>query len=264
MRTLATLVLVGFTTVGCAKNSANEDSAAAAIDSSSSVESEGNVMMAVSDGADGMALQAPALPTPEQVAQRIAANVPLRWSPSGCATSTVNGADVTITFNDCTGPRGLLHVTGELDLVASVGSNVVVTGTATNFEVNRATLDIDSTATYSSSGTTHSIAVATTGTGVGALGNAIDHQGNYTVTWDTASTCGSIAGMWSTEISTTTRSATRSNDVNLMRCAGGCPTGTLVHTGLGGVTLTVTFDGTATASWTTSGGKSGTFGLQCQ
>ncbi len=259
MRKLASLVFIGSTLVGCAHNSTNTDSASAAIDNSQAVESEGNVMMAVTDGADGAAFQGPALPTPEQVAQHIAATVPLRWLPAGCATSTVSGADVTIVFNDCTGPRGLLHVTGTLDLSVTVGNAIVVAGTATNFEVNKATLDIDTTATYTTSGTTHSIAVQTTGTGTGALGNPIDHQGDYTVTWDTATTCAMLDGSWSTEIGT----ATRSNEVNVTRCAAGCPTGMLVHTGLGGVTLTVTFDGTPTASWTTSTGKSGTFLLAC-
>lgn len=265
MRTLASLVLIGSTAlVGCARNSANTDSAAAALDSQESVESEGNVMMAVADGADGMALTAPALPTADQVASRIAANVALRWNPSGCATATASGANVTIQFNDCTGPRGLLHVTGELDLTVTVNTSIVIAGTATGLQVNHAVLDVDTSAVYSSNGTTHSIAVTTTGTGTGPLGNTIDHNGDYTVTWDTASTCGSVAGSWSTEISSTTASATRSNQVNVMRCAGGCPTGTLVHTGFGGVTLTVTFDGSATAAWTTSNGKSGTIALQCQ
>ncbi len=265
MRTLASLVFIGSTLlVGCAKNSTNVDSASAAIDSQESVESEGNVMMAMTDGADGMALVAPALPTPDQVAARIAANVALRWNPAGCATATASGANVTVTFNDCTGPRGLLHVTGTLDLAVTVDTAIHVHGTATGLEVNRAVLDIDSNATYSTTATTHSISVQTTGTGTGPFGNTIDHTGDYTVTWDPASSCGSLQGMWSTEISSTTASATRSNDVNIMRCAGGCPTGSLVHTGFGGVTLTVTFDGSATASWTTSTGKSGTFALQCQ
>ncbi|MGE5181969.1 MAG: hypothetical protein ACM31C_07895, partial [Acidobacteriota bacterium] len=231
---------------------------------SDAVESEGNVMMAVTDGADAAGLVGPL--TADQVAARIAANVALRWQPSGCATVTSSGANVTIKFDDCTGPRGLLHVTGELDLVVSISAAgaIDVAGTASGLQVNRAVLDVDTHAEYTVSGTMHQLAVQTTGTGTGPFGNTIDHSGNYTVAWDPASTCGSIDGMWSTEISNTTASATRSNELNVMRCAGGCPTGTLVHTGFAGVTLTVTFDGSATASWTTSTGKSGTFALQCQ
>jgi hypothetical protein len=260
MRKLASLVFVGSLAVtGCMRNNSPDlDSAEASIDSSNSVESEGNVMMSVTDGADMAGLAAL---TSDAVALRIAANVALRWSPAGCATVTTSGSNITIKYNDCTGPRGLLHVTGELDLAVSISADLMihVHGTATNFQVNEATLDIDANATYAVSGTTHTLTVATTGSGTGAMGNQIDHTGNYTVEWDTLSLCGSIDGTWQTTIG----GATRSNQVSVSRCAGGCPTGTLTHTGLRGVTLDVTFDGTATASWTTSTGRSGTFSLTC-
>ncbi len=262
MGKLASLVFLGsIVATGCARNQTDLDSAAAAIDSSNSVESEANVMAAVSDGADTASLTGP---TADQVAAYIAANVAVRWNPSGCATAVATGPDVAIHFNDCTGPRGLLHVTGELDLVVSVDTaGIHIHGTATGLEVNSATLDVNTDATYSVSGTEKMLTVMTTGTGTGALGNDIDHTGDYTITWDPTTQCASIDGSWMTTISNTTASATRSNEVNVSRCAGGCPTGTIVHTGLRGLTLTVTFDGTSTADWSTSTGKSGTFNLTC-
>ena len=266
MRQLASLVFIGSSLVafGCAKQSSgNVDTAAGALDSSDSVESEGNVMMALTDGADATALTGP---TADQVAARIAANVGTRWLPAGCATATASGADVKVTLNDCTGPRGLLHVTGEIDLVAAVSTAGVISvqGTATDLQVNQAVMSFTTNATYGVSGTSHTLAVQTQGEGTGPLGNSIDHNGNYTITWDTGSQCGSIAGMWSTEFSNSTTSATRGNDVNVMRCAGGCPTGTIIHHFLNNATLTVTFDGTNVAQWQTSTGKSGTVNLQCQ
>lgn len=264
MRTLATLVVFG-SLVACARNSSPDlDSAAAAVDSSDSVESEGNMMMAVTDGAD-MSVQG-AL-TSDQVALRIAANVALRWQPSTCATVTSSGSNITIKYNDCTGPRGLLHVTGELDLTVSIDSAGVITVAGKSngdLQVNKASIAFDVTAKYSVAGTMHQLTVVTNGDGTGPLGNAIDHDGNYTIAWDTGSSCGSINGTWSTEFSNATASATRSNQVNLMRCNGGCPTGTVVHTGLKGLTLTLTFDGTNVATWSGSGGKSGTINLPCQ
>ena len=266
MRYLASLGFVGMSLVafGCAsKGSPNIDTAAGAIDSSNSVESEGNVMMALTDGADVAGVVAL---TSDQAAARIAANVALRWNPSGCATASASGSNVTVTLNDCTGPRGLVHVSGTLSLVVSIDANgsVVVTGHSDDLMVNKADLTFDVTATYSSSGTTHSLAVQTQGQGTGPLGNNIDHNGNYTISWDTSSQCGSIDGTWSTEFSNGVQTATRSNDVSVMRCAGGCPTGTIVHHFLKGQTLTVTFDGTNVASWVTSGGRSGTVNLTCQ
>ena len=264
MRQLTLFVLLGSSLVACARNSGgNVDSAQSALDSSDSVESEGTVMMASVDGADMTALTAL---TGDQVAARIALNAQTRWTPSGCATATASGSNVTITLNDCTGPRGLVHVTGELDLAVSVSLSgaISVHATATALMVNRATLDIDADATYAVNGATHTLQVQTTGSGTGPLGNDVEHQGNYTITWDTTSECRSIAGSWSTTITGTAGSATRSNDVNLMRCGTGCPTGMVTHHFLGGASLTITFDGTAVAQWSTSTGKSGTVNLSCQ
>lgn len=271
MRSLACLVVgSSFLAVGCMKSSSSSgpDSVSAAVDSQEGTEDEGNVMMANVEGADGAATArttgAPLVAA--DVAATIAANVALRWSPSTCASVTTNGADVDIKYDDCTGPRGLLHVTGELDLVVSINASgaIAVTGTATGLQVNSATLDINLTATYSVSGTNDVLTVDTMGSGVGPLGNDIDHNGNYTVTWDTTSQCGSIDGTWSTEFSSSTASRTRGNTVDVSRCAGGCPSGTMVHDFLTSETLTVTFNGTSTASWMLSTGATGSFALACQ
>jgi hypothetical protein len=267
MRSFVSFICISssFGFAACARNpNTNTDTAESAVDSSDSVESEGNVMMALADGADGTATALTGI-TAEQAAAHIAANVPLRWQPSGCATATVSGASVTVTLTDCTGPRGLLHVTGEIDLAVSIttAGAVAVHATANDLAVNAATISFDADATYTANGTMHSLAVQAHGDGTGPRGTTIDHDGNYTIDWDTATQCRSIAGSWSTEFTNGTASATRGNDVNLMRCSGSCPNGTLVHHFLGGQTLTVTFDGTSTASWATSGGRSGTVQLAC-
>ncbi len=51
---------------------------------------------------------------------------------------------------------------------------------------------------------------------------------------------------------------------NLTRCQGFCPQagGTVSHTYKSGRTLTITYDGSATASWT-DGTRSGTIHLSC-
>lgn len=263
MTTHSSLVLFGSLVLatGCLHKDASSgtsiDSAESAVDSSESTEAEGNLMMAAVDGSDATSLLAP---TSAQVAAKIAANIALRF-PSGCATAVATGADVAITYTNCTGPRGLVHVTGELDLAITVTltGTISVHGTSTGLAVNGATLDVDADATYGVTGTTHTLAVQTHGSGVGPRGNTIEHDGSYTIVWDTGSQCGSIAGHWSTEIG----SATRSNDVDLMRCASSCPAGTITHKFLGGASLTLAFDGSAVASWSASTGATGTVNLSC-
>ncbi len=261
------------TLIGCVKSantSSSADSAETAVDSQDTVEAEGNMMAAVSDGADQAgvaAVAAPAAPTADQVAAYIASHAPARFLPAGCATATASGANVVLQLSDCTGPRGLLHVTGELDLAVSIpaAGGIQINGMSNGtLEVNQASLTVNSQALYQASGTGRTLTVSTQGSGTGPLGNDVVHDGNYTVSWDSTTQCHTLDGSWSTEITTSTASATRSNDVMLSRCAGGCPTGSVVHHGFGGLTLTITFNGTNVASWSTSTGKSGTVNLQCQ
>jgi len=257
MRKLISLALFGSLAACVHRGDGGVDTAESAVDSSESTEAEGNLMMSAVDGADASGL-APL--TSDQVAVRIAANLGLRWA-AGCAQVTQSGATITVVYNDCTGPRGLVHVTGTLVLAVSVSSTGVISvhGTSDDMQVNRATLVIDANATYAVAGTSHTLTVATNGSGTGPRGNAIEHQGNYTITWDTASQCGGIDGMWSTDLG----DLSRSTDASVERCAGGCPTGTVTHTFLRGASLTITFDGSATATWTSSTGSHGTVTLAC-
>jgi hypothetical protein len=264
MRISNLVVLLGSSLLAtaCMRHGTDLDSAESAVDSSDSVESEGNVMMSAVDGAD---VSGVAALTGDQVAARIAANVALRWQPTGCATVTQSGANITIVYDNCTGPRGLLHVSGELDLVVSVSLTGVISvhGESNGLQVNDADLTISADATYTVAGTDHTLAVQTTGSGTGPRGNAITHTGDYTIHWDTVSLCRSIDGRWATELSNATTSRGRSNVVSVERCADACPTGEVTHTGLANVTTTITFDGTAVARWATSTGRSGTVNLPC-
>lgn len=259
MRHLTTIVLLGSSLVACMNRGGGTDvdSAESAIDSSDSVGSESDLMAATMDGAEVTGL----LPaTPDQIALRIAGNIAGRWA-KGCAKVTQTGANVVITYTDCTGPRGLVHVTGELDVAISVsGTTITAHGTSSDMQINRANIVIDANATYAVAGTTKTLTVATNGSGTGPRGNEIEHEGNYTITWDSASQCRTIAGDWHTDLGV----RERSNTVNLSRCDGGCPTGSVTHHFLGGASVTITFDGTATAAWSASNGRSGTVALGCQ
>jgi hypothetical protein len=260
MRHLPAIVLVGSSLVACMNRGqgTNVDSAESAVDSSDSVGSESDLLVATVDGSETTG----ALPaTGEQVAARIAANIATRWL-GGCATVSATGGNVVVHYNDCTGPRGLIHVTGELDLTISVDASGTITvhATSSDLQVNRADLVIDATATYEVTGSEHTLTVSTNGSGTGPRGNAIEHQGNYTVEWDSTSMCGSLMGTWHTDLG----ALERANDVNLTRCVNACPSGTMTHHFLGGASLTVTFDGTNVATWSASTGASGTVNLLCQ
>ena len=259
MRTFTSLVLLGssltFAACGTSSGTSSDDSAETAIDSAESASSEGNMMMAATDGSEQSSA------TSASVTAQVAVNLNTRFTPSSCVTVTPSVNAIRAVFNDCTGIRGLTHVTGELDLALSVSlqGTISVHGTSSNLKVNGADLVIDAVATYSSSGPSHTLTVKTSGTGTGALGRDVEHDGSYTISWDSSTQCHTIMGSWSTEIG----ALSRSNEVDVSRCGTGCPTGTVVHKFLTDRTLTVTFDGTATASWVGSAGASGTVKLSC-
>ncbi len=241
------------------------DTAESQMDQQDSVEAEGNVMMEATDGAD---MASATTLTADAVAAKISTNITARWAPSTCVTVTQTGANLKVIYNDCTGSRRhLVHVSGELDLAISVElatGAVDVHGTSDSLMVNGADLAIDATAVYTRTGDDRKVVVHSTGTGTGPRGNDIEHQGDYTVTWNPTSQCGAIAGHWQTDFTSATATAERSNDVDVSRCATGCPTGMITHHYVRGAALTITFDGTATAAWSTSLGGSGTVALQCQ
>lgn len=261
---LSTSLLLATSLVACMRGDGDDlDSAESALDSQESVEAEGTVMMAAIDGADMATLGAA---TSAQVAVSIAANINARFAPSGCAVATATGATVAVTYDDCTGPYGLVHVTGELDLAIAVAldGTISVHGTATDLSVDRAAIDFDADATLSVRGTAHQLAVHSQGTGTGRRGATLDHAGDYTISWDPTAQCGALAGTWSVELTGAGGSAHRENTVDLERCVDACATGSIVHTGAGGATLTITLDGTELAAWSTSGGRSGTVALSCR
>jgi hypothetical protein len=272
MRNLSSILLLGssltsLTLAACATSddATSDDSAETAVDSAESTSAEGDMMMAATDGSSNsgaVALSA------EVVAGNIAANISARFQPSSCVTVTQAGLGIKAVYVDCSGVRGLAHVSGELDLAISVAldGTITVHGTSSNLKVNGAQLTVDATATYSSQGPSHKLTVTTEGSGTGPRGRTVDHDGNYTVTWDSSTQCHTIKGSWSTELG----ARTRSNQVDLSRCGSACPTGSVIHTFFGGKSLEVDFDGTATASWMLSASTgatataSGTVTLSCQ
>jgi len=152
------------------------------------------------------------------VAQKAQAEVAAAVTPAGCETSTISGSTDTFVFKDCTGPRDLVHATG------------VVT----------ADYSIDAVGI-------HAQAVA----GSFQLNQALlDLTANATYTssaWTTTNSAGLARG-------TTVSSFTRCTGTGTCPQAGG----TIAHTSVLGQTLTISYDGSTVAKWSSTSGKSGT------
>jgi hypothetical protein len=261
MNRLAYLLPVGLL-IGCGGADPNSDSASVsgALDSSDQTANDSAMMIATTSGTE-------AAGSSNEAAVMAGAQARTFWQPSTCVTSTQQLNIVTYKLTDCTGPYGLLHVSGSVVVTYTVdASGVHAAAVANGLAINGATMNLDSQATYTVNGTAKKLMVATQGSGTGALGNAIVRNGSYTLSWDDASQCGALDGAWSTKIGPQNNSDTWSTSISgYAQCKAHCPSsGALSHTGgISKVTVTVTFDGSANARWATSRGRSGTIALFC-
>jgi hypothetical protein len=240
----------------CLRGDGDLDLVETSVDSSTMSQGEASLLASVIDGAGGQAAR-PA--TPQDVATYIAAHAPQRYSPGGCVTVTQATSSVTLAFAGCTGPRGLRQLDGTLvvNVTSAAAGAIQLTGAAKDFRLGGSTLDIDAAATYTTTGSSASLAVKTHTSGVGSLGRSIDHDGEYTVSW--TATCVAVRGAWSTEIG----EAGRSTTADVARCLDQCPTGSITRDTFRNRTVTLSFDGSSTATWETSAGRSGTVQLAC-
>jgi len=245
---------------GCKKTeqqTGQEPVAGEAVDSVDVAQNEAALVVAASDTAGAEA-------TADQAAQAAVTAAPTAYSPKECVTAELTGkSTVLYTLDDCTGPYGLIHVTGEVTVVFSDQSDGLhAHATATGLSINGATIDLDANATYEVSGTQKTLSVTTQGKGTGPRGNSITRSGEYTATWDSGTSCFGLDGDWSTRVGVV---AWDTKVAGYDRCATECPAsgGSISWTGQNGKSLTVTFDGTDAAKWQTSTGKSGTVDLFC-
>ncbi|MBL8909759.1 MAG: hypothetical protein JNM17_03545 [Archangium sp.] len=201
--------------------------------------------------------------SPSDLATAASMRVASHVQPAGCLTVTVNGATVTYVFNDCTGPYGMVHVTGTVTAVYSRGTNGAVQAviSGTGVKVNNAVVDLNSTVNATLVNGVRTANVVSNATGTGPRGGKIDREGAYTITYDSTTECVTVDGTW------TTKAALRTSTTvvaGYKRCKGTCPAagGSIVNT-TGRTVVTLAYDGSAVASWSTAAGRSGTVNLRC-
>lgn len=226
-----------------------------ALDSTDTAQSQSALLVpATSDAVNGMSA--------DQIAATAASKAGTYYQPANCVTATATGPTTVYKLNDCTGPHGLVHVTGTVTVVFSVaGDGVHAVATAKELKVNSAVIDVDAAAVYTVNGDTKKLQVTSKTSGTGVRGNFFVHTGAYVATWD--ATCMTLDGAWQTKAGGYTWSTTVAN---YKRCSGMCPAagGSVVYTGgISGVTVTVTFDGGGTAKWVSSRGRTGAVIVNC-
>ena len=237
--------LVAGLVAGCAGGAADPAEAQVAADGSQAMTASaqstdlGSVVFANVDVAD-----------PGAAAAELAVGAKL-W-PLGCvsrARDTADPAVVHVTFTDCTGPFGLVHIDGEEDVTLSAGANGALQAQIASVSptANGKPISHSGTAEITfPSATTREVVWTGSYTRVDDLGDTVAHASDLEISADLVSGCNTASGSARTMVAAR-EVDTAVNQYKLCRDpttgAVGCPSGSVVHTGkLSGRTVSIAFD----------------------
>lgn len=260
------LIVIGGALAGCVESGHPPiDSPEATLDAADAIEAEASFLYAILQGTEH-----PSGIDAELLAG-IAATVPVRWQPAGCAqVSQPSSTRLAFTFDDCSGPRGLVHVSGTLDLFLQGWAEApVIDFSSPSLSANGSTIALSATALagvwpggIGIDGQLGSVAV-------GPRGTKVDGRGSYVMTWQPTSECSTLQASTESDMDVVADQpphlVTR---VDMTRCPGGCPSGVVTRHFPNETEVQVTMDGTALAPWTSRGTatntRSGVLDLQCE
>jgi hypothetical protein len=198
-----------------------------------------------------------------QAADFAANNATLVYGPPECVTTEVDGPTVTYTFDDCTGPFGLVHVSGSFAVTYISTLTSIQAEVTGSLSANQASISLDVDADYSIVGGESVLSISSRSSGVGPRGNEIERSGEFTATLNSQTSCISLDGQWSLGVNALNWNSSVSG---FEKCAGSCPSngGVIEYYGaVRDVTITVEFDGSDQASWSSSLGRAGSIFLFC-
>jgi len=185
-------------------------------------------------------------------------NMGVWFKPAGCIKAIQSGAKVTYEFKACTGPLGLVGVNGKLEATFSVTTGgVQISVKSVGLKVGGTAVTHSGGASVTFSGTTRTLKWTGGFKGKTARGKLdLSHSSDYTISYDTATSCVKLDGTGQTKIGTRQITSTTKG---YERCGTvwKCPkSGTITATATAsGLSITITYKGGGQASLTGPGGK---------
>lgn len=198
--------------------------------------------------------------TTTESALAIATTGSASFEPAGCETSATAGSKTTYTFAGCSGPYGLVKVSGTIEVdLGATKAGATAHLTSSGLSVNGATLNLDLDVTE----TATSVTIASNSTATGSRGGALTFAGSYTASFDQAAQCVSLTGNWSTKFDDLTWATSATG---YQHCAGKCPAagGKVTFAGPAGRSIAIAYDGSATAEVTDTKGQTSAVSLPCE
>jgi hypothetical protein len=196
---------------------------------------------------------------------------PTKLWPAGCVTRAkdpTNPNVVDVTFNDCIGPFGLVHLNGTEIVTFSPGSNgalhVNITGKDLTANGKPITYSADADVTFS--GAQRNVVWHGSWTRTTEKGLTVAHTSDLTIDVDTSAGCSTSNGTAQTTVESRGVNTTITGYEVCRDSTGAidCPTGSVTHTGkLSGKTVTIKFDGSDVADVTGPAGHTFDVPLIC-
>jgi hypothetical protein len=158
------------------------------------------------------------------VAQTLGDAAKAFYVPAGCLTVTDTPAQsqATYVFADCTGPYGLVHITGTVTVgySSSAANQLTLTYAATGLKINNATVDWSASADITANGAARTMVWTGMFSGTTGHGRAISRTNSKTYNWTVGVACLSVTGESN---GTVTGNDLTVDVINFSRCADACP-----------------------------------------
>jgi hypothetical protein len=187
--------------------------------------------------------------------------------PAGCLTVTddVAKSSVSYAFNGCTGPLGLVELTGTVNVDYQVaGDQLTLDFSAQNFQINRATITSwQATAVITSTGDQRSMTWNAQLSGTTGSGRTFNRTNQKSIQWTVGVACLAASGQSSGDILGANLQTTV---VSWQRCEDACPQAgsqITVKNVDDGDSIGIDYNGGPTADLTVDGGRPIEIRLAC-
>jgi len=146
------------------------------------------------------------------------------YSPAGCLVVTDDAVkkQATYAFDGCSGPYGLVTITGTVlvDYTTKGANELDLSFTATNIQINKATIDWSATAAITVSGNDYTMVWDGKLSGTTAKGREFDRTNHKEYAWSVGVKCLSVKG---SSDGTVTGHELKTDVINFSKCADACP-----------------------------------------
>jgi hypothetical protein len=191
--------------------------------------------------------------------------------PAGCATSEVDRADpstVIHTFDGCTGPWGLVRVSGKITVTYSATTldgapALMLEVTGDDVRIRKSTADFHAKAVLGGSGANRTMTYSAELSGTTARGHTTARTVDWTAKWRVGEQCLTLDG--TTKGSIADRSI-RTTIRDFQRCKSECPAAggrITIENENTRASVALEFDGSATAKVRSSDGTTASIALAC-